>query len=114
MTEAKKILFPFRGNLECPMLSTLKDIVSANSCNYYPCNESSCTSDECELCLPCLNQVPNALLHLHRSFREHMQRGSMRRIFPLKKHSTVNQLSPANRLSMKWFQAKCDADSAWC
>ncbi|KAG5676308.1 hypothetical protein PVAND_006155 [Polypedilum vanderplanki] len=110
--------FSCRGSLECPMLSTMKDIVSANSCINYPCNESMCSTSECELCWPCLNQVPESLNHLHRSFREHMQRGKMRRIFPLAKHNDdrniVNQLSPANRLSMKWFQAKCETDSTWC
>lgn len=101
------------------MLSTLKDIVvvNTNSCFNFPCNES-CSSLECELCLSCLTQVPGAMNHLHRSYREHTRcGGNMERIFPSKKHydSLVNQLSPANRLSTKWFQAKCDAEGGeWC
>lgn len=104
------------------MLSMLKDIVvvNANSCFNFPCNES-CSSLECELCLSCLTQVPGAMNHFHRSYREQMRcGGNMERIFPSKKHyddndSLVNQLSPANRLSTKWFQAKCDAEGGvWC
>lgn len=99
------------------MLSSSKDIlVNANSCLNFPCNKS-CSSLECELCLSCLTQVPVALNHLHRSYREQMRcGGNMKRIFP--KHyddSLVNQLSPSNRLSTKWFQAKCDAEGGvWC
>lgn len=113
----------FRDSLECSTLSSTKDIVvNANSCINYPCHESSsCSSHpECELCLQCLTQVPGALNHLHRSYREHMHYGNVKRLFPSSRRlnyhdeSIVNQLSPANRLSMKWFQAKCDADSAWC
>jgi hypothetical protein len=109
------------------MLSTLKDILiagNANSCFNFPCNES-CSSVECELCLSCLTQVPDALNHLHLSYREQMRCGvgNMERIFPSRKHhdddddsdSLVNQLSPANRLSVRWFRAKCDAEGGvWC
>lgn len=110
--------FKSRSSLECPMLSSLKDIaVTANSCFNFPCNES-CSSLECELCLSCLKQVPvSHLNHLHRSYREQMRCGSnMKRIFP--KHyddSLVNQLSLLERLISRWFQAKCDAEGGeWC
>lgn len=102
------------------MLSQSKDIITnPQSCLDNPCNvSSSCSSSKCEMCLQCLNQVPNALNHLHRSYREHMQCGHMKRIFPTYNNyhdsNIVNQLSSVNRLSLKWFQAKCETDSAWC
>lgn len=108
------------------MLSSLKDILvfNANKCFNFPCNESCTAALECQLCLSCLTTTTQALNHLHRSYREQMRCGSnMERIFPSKKHcyddddndSLVNQLSPTNRLSLKWFEAKCDAEGGvWC
>ncbi|XP_070504284.1 probable tubulin polyglutamylase ttll-15 isoform X2 [Chironomus tepperi] len=112
--------FECRNNVSCKMLSQSKDIVTnPQSCLDYPCNvSSSCSSSKCEMCLQCLNQVPDVLNHLHRSYREHMQCGHMKRIFPAYNNyhdgNIVNQLSSVNRLSLKWFQAKCETDSAWC
>lgn len=82
------------------------------------CNEScnkSCSPAGCELCLPCMNGIE--IKQLHRSYREHMNRGEMKRIFPNNFHfqeEITKQMTPANQFMTNWFFAKCQTDKSWC
>lgn len=99
------------------MLSTDKNIVvHADRCMQPECAES-CESDECKLCRPCLSS--DDIMSLHLAYREHVNRGDTKRIFPVSSNNNevVNnfeELSPKNRLMTKWFAGKCEADSTWC
>lgn len=103
------------------MLSTDKNImVNADTCGQLPCSES-CAPIECQLCKPCLTNQDIAMLHL--AYREHVNRGDTKRIFP---PSTTNftkfhydedyykNLNPRNRLMVQWFRGKCLTDASWC
>ncbi|CRL00246.1 CLUMA_CG013519, isoform A, partial [Clunio marinus] len=95
------------------MLSTDKNImVHGNICSQPPCSES-CAPIDCELCKPCLSYSDvNDLIY---AYREHMNRGDTKRIFPPRKESESDEvddwssfiLSPKNKMMMKWFQEKC-------
>ena len=102
------------------MLSTNKNIaVNAEVCGQAPCTES-CAPIECLLCKPCLSHQDS--MELHRAYREHVNRGDTKRIFPvpinkqLKKidDETFNELSPKNQFMTKWFYGKCIMDQSWC
>lgn len=95
------------------MFSAPKDIaVNPDECSkcIHSCNDPSC-----ELCLPCLST--ETLDAFHQAYREHQRRGEMERLFPsddLLGESVVKKLSAANKLSMEWFNAKCNEDYDWC
>ncbi|EAT45971.1 AAEL002775-PA [Aedes aegypti] len=100
------------------MVSSLKNIVvDANRCAEAPCLES-CAPEECALCVSCLNG--GDLRELHAAYREHLNRGDMKRIFPVPKadqrifepHS--EDLSAKNRWMSRWFDAKCEMDRSYC
>lgn len=102
------------------MLSTDKNVgIDAVICAQIPCSES-CAPVECQLCKPCLN--PNDLNEIHTAYREHVQRGETKRIFPKpildrKAELTVedlNELTPSNQFMTKWFYGKCKMDASWC
>jgi tubulin monoglycylase TTLL15 len=62
------------------MLSAEKNIaVDAVTCAELPCSES-CAPIKCQLCLPCLSRSDTADLHM--AYREHVNRGENKRIFP--------------------------------
>lgn len=96
------------------MISSNKDITTeAHFCSV-TCYES-CSHPECTLCLTCMtNEV---ITNLHTSYREHIQRGEMMRIFPSKKHYNdkfIQQMTTTNQFMIKWFRAKCYFDYTWC
>jgi tubulin monoglycylase TTLL15 len=98
---------------ESEMLSAAKDVaVNLNDC--INCNES-CDHEACALCLSCLPR--STLLDFLQSHREHHRRGRMKRLFPTKMYSQekiMKRLSEPDRLSVKWFKAKCESDADWC
>lgn len=95
------------------MISSTKDIaVNPDVC--ITCLDS-CDKNECELCLPCLSNETTS--SLHQSYREHYRQGEFKRLFPTEKYAEpklLQKLSQRNKLSIKWFQAKCQEDSDWC
>jgi tubulin monoglycylase TTLL15 len=100
------------------MLSTEKNVmVNADICGRLPCSES-CAPVECQLCKSCLSD--NDIANLHKAYREHVNRGDTKRIFPIKiidskiDEELFKKLSVKNQLMTKWFFAKCQENSNWC
>lgn len=103
------------------MLSADKNImVNGEICGEPPCSES-CAPVECQLCKPCLSS--SDIADYHRAYREHINRGDTRRIFPTRisnsretndDYEQFKTLSPKNQMMTKWFRGKCLADSNWC
>lgn len=103
------------------MLSEYKNImVNSEVCGAVPCSET-CAPVECQLCKPCLSN--SDIADLHRAYREHVNRGDTKRIFPVEvidvkkpidDDESYQKLSPRNQLMTKWFRAKCSTDSNWC
>lgn len=101
------------------MLSTEKNImVNGDVCGSPPCSES-CAPEECQLCKSCLNYADIESLHI--AYREHVNRGDMKRIFPqrIEKSDELDKdyfksLSAKNQMMFRWFHAKCREDSNWC
>lgn len=102
------------------MLSADKNImVNGDVCSQLPCSES-CSPVECQLCKPCLSQSDTA--ELHRAYREHVNRGDTKRIFPVPinvqnkplQGDFYNELSPSNQMISRWFHQKCLNDRTWC
>ncbi|KAL9693101.1 hypothetical protein quinque_012386 [Culex quinquefasciatus] len=99
------------------MLSSLKNLVTdGNRCSEAPCLES-CAPEECNLCVSCLNGAD--LKDLHSAYREHLNRGDMKRIFPVPKADQSRrvdeaELSPKNRWMSRWFDEKCKIDTSYC
>lgn len=101
------------------MMSADKNIaVFAEECASEKC-AASCELDECALCRPCLSSQDIA--DLHKAYREHVNRGDTKRIFPppitaetIDATTNIEELSVKNRLITKWFAGKCAMDSTWC
>uniref|UniRef100_A0A182QX78 Uncharacterized protein n=1 Tax=Anopheles farauti TaxID=69004 RepID=A0A182QX78_9DIPT len=98
------------------MLTSLKNLAtSANQCADLPCTES-CAPIECQLCSTCLEE--SDLDDLQRAYREHMNRGDMKRIFPAPKVDSnrveYESLSAKNQFMSKWFEEKCKTDHSYC
>ena len=97
------------------MFSHSKNIaVNPGACVDNNCQQN-CDKTECELCLPCLNEADlNGMLQ---AYREHVKRGGFKRIFPSRKHfadSDITLATSRNKISMKWFKAKCEENNDWC
>lgn len=102
------------------MISTDKNIaVFADECADPKCAES-CESPECELCRPCLSTQD--ISDLHMAYREHVNRGDTKRIFPKPidpsqlplTDDDLSGLTAKNRMIAKWFAGKCAGDKTWC
>lgn len=102
------------------MISTDKNIViNAEICAQLPCTES-CAPEQCQFCRSCLTKTE--LNEMHAAYREHVNRGDTKRIFPvpLKSQKTklnekyLDSLLPKNQFMTKWFYGKCQMDAAWC
>ncbi|XP_050101606.1 probable tubulin polyglutamylase ttll-15 [Anopheles aquasalis] len=98
------------------MLSSLKNVAtSADVCSELPCTES-CAPIECQLCSTCIEG--DGLSELHRAYREHMERGDMKRIFPVpqidREKLDFEALSPKNQLMSRWYEEKCKMDQSYC
>ena len=107
------------------MISKTSDItVEPLACMSAPCTTSECskcnqneqcTSTVCDLCFKCLDNEKT--FHMHRTYRENIQKGKMKRIFPSSNHfneDCISKLSTANQFQTRWLQAKCKADKTWC
>lgn len=111
--------FYYRTSDAEQMMSSDKNIaVNAEHCSNPKCSES-CEPSECELCRPCLSSQD--VLDLHTAYREHVNRGDTKRIFPkpLINNEQLNEdelrsLSPKNQMITKWFAGKCAMESSWC
>lgn len=98
------------------MMSTDKNIaVFAEHCASAKCAES-CELPECELCRPCLESQD--ISDLHAAYREHVNRGDTKRIFPVPiidgKSSDFSDLNEKNQKMSRWFVGKCAMESTWC
>lgn len=98
------------------MMSADKNIaVLAEHCASEKCAES-CELPECELCRPCLSVQD--ISDLHTAFREHVNRGDTKRIFPVPiidgKQSDLSDLNEKNQKMSRWFAGKCAMESTWC
>lgn len=101
------------------MISTEKNImVHGDVCGRPPCSES-CAPVECQLCKSCLSQADIESLHI--AYREHVNRGDTKRIFPKRieksdelENDYFKSLSAKNQMMVRWFHAKCQDDSNWC
>lgn len=95
------------------MLSNLKNIVVNATFCVENCGKS-CSDLNCELCVPCLSDENQQ--NLHRAYREHGNRGGFKRIFPAQKQFNEGSIETTanNRVSLKWFEAKCHEDPEWC
>ncbi|KAL3278856.1 hypothetical protein HHI36_016376 [Cryptolaemus montrouzieri] len=91
--------------------------VFPEQCSSMLCKES-CVSPLCQLCKPCLSFDTKE--YLQEAFREHMNRGDCKRIFPPSMHDIDNSeddlenYSPENQLLYRWFKGKCLLDKSWC
>lgn len=107
------------------MMSADKNIaVFANQCASAECAES-CELPECGVCRPCL--TAQDITDLHTAYREHMNRGDTKRIFPVPisnengiDPSTVvdgtdfSDLNAKNQWMSRWFAGKCAMELTWC
>lgn len=105
----------FRSLENSAVLSANKDIaVDLAGCIENNCDEN-CSNIICDLCIPCLSN--ETAQSLHQGYREHHRKGKMMRLFPKETHmqeKIMDKLTPLNKLSVKWFKAKCDEDFEWC
>jgi len=102
------------------MLTTDKNImVNGDVCTQMPCLET-CSPVECQMCKTCLTSAD--IFDLKRAYREHVNRGDTKRIFParidpklpIEIDESFEKLSPKNQMMARWFHGKCLADSSWC
>lgn len=121
------------------MAASVKHIVTnPKTCTSENCKES-CEHEDCWLCLKCLSSYQ--LFDLLEAYREHTNKGDMKRIFPApivsKKYSTtvfnlikrcylfqknsstfststLEGLSMKNRWISEWFHGKCLIEVSWC
>lgn len=77
--------------------STKHIVVDASGCLSSTCNKS-CDSESCWLCLHCMNSYQ--LFDLLEAYREHTNKGDMKRIFPKPIVSTDGILLPQSLLSI--------------
>lgn len=98
------------------MMSSDKNIaVFAEHCASDKCAES-CELPECELCRLCLSSQD--ITDLHTAYREHINRGDTKRIFPVPiingVKSELNDLNEKNQMMSRWFEGKCAMETTWC
>lgn len=99
------------------MMSSDKNIaVFAEHCASDKCAES-CELIECELCRTCLSSQD--ITDLHSAYREHVNRGDTKRIYPIPGEKVVEDIDIANltkknRMMVRWFAGKCAMETSWC
>jgi hypothetical protein len=93
------------------MSSYLENIaVNPEICVENLCHEN-CHLSLCELCTTCLDK--NTLQNLHEAHIEHKRRGGFKRVFP-RSDMNFKDLSATNKISLNWFDLKCQNDPDWC
>lgn len=110
------LTFSIRTSDAEQMMSSDKNIaVLAEHCASDECAES-CELPECELCRPCLSTQD--VTDLHAAYREHVNRGESKRIFPVpitnEEPQDFSNLNEKNQKISRWFAGKCAMDSTWC
>ena len=70
----------FEPDVDAILSSDKNIMVNGDICSQLPCTES-CSTVECQLCKPCLSH--NEINELHRAYREHVNKGDTKRIFPV-------------------------------
>lgn len=105
-------IFPFSYDPKsAEMLSHAQNIaVNHDICTENYCHEN-CHLVSCELCLNCMSETN--LQNAHEAHLEHKRRGGFKRSFPKSTHS-FNDLTLNNKVSQRWFAAKCLLDPDWC
>lgn len=97
------------------MISNLPNIaINLEQCFMNNC-ERNCQITECELCATCWDD--DDMRNLFEAHREHSRRGGFKRVFPSKTHfdeNFIHKLSKENKISTRWFAAKCREDPEWC
>lgn len=94
------------------MVSEIKNIAVHLSCSD---SDNSCGDESSELCLHCMTN--ETIESLHKAYREQQRRGEMKRLFPSRDYMSekvMQQLTDLTRISVKWFDAKCDIDYSYC
>lgn len=89
------------------IISDEKDVIAPSVKGTDNCN---CLHVDCKMCLKYHDDI-------QQFYREHVRRGRMKRIFPLKKHHDVHLIShatPSNKFSIEWFNEMCSANNEWC
>lgn len=82
------------------MISSDKNVVvGASACSQAPC-VTSCASSECRLCKPCMSKQD--INELHNAFREHVNRGENKRIFPVPMVSCFTNFSRVFQLNISF------------
>lgn len=93
------------------MMSHTENVaVTPDVCTENYCHEN-CHLELCEHCVTCLSE------YLYESLQdaqlEHRRRGGFQRAYP-RSFLNFGDVSINNRISFKWFQAKCEEDPTWC
>lgn len=97
------------------MISNSRNIaVNIEECARNDCKNIP-TLEECELCLTSLSK--ENITYFHQAAREHDRSGGFIRLLPSERYKSeyfANIVSENNRISLKWFIAKCEIDKSWC
>lgn len=102
------LLTPNEENEENFILSDSRDVSISNMTNCDIKNDS----DDCN---PTHSLGKSRILH--QTFREHMRRRRMKRIFPKAIHwnkKKFNRMHPSNKFILKSIHEMCAVDSDWC
>ncbi|XP_061386678.1 probable tubulin polyglutamylase ttll-15 [Musca vetustissima] len=109
-----------RSNAPNEMITTEQNLsTNLNECAARGCDRS-CNKPGCDLCLPCLRGSEYEMLY--RAHREHLHRGSMKRLFPppflrpdtIVIENEVQNMTKLNSWMTRWFYHKCLYDNSWC
>jgi tubulin monoglycylase TTLL15 len=98
-------------------LSDPRDVsISLSETNMTNCRiecDDKC-SNECNLCAFCLGKSRI----LQQTFREHMRRRHMKRIFPkaihFNKNKLIGRMHSSSKFILKWIHEMCAVESEWC
>ncbi|KAG7202599.1 hypothetical protein KM043_009789 [Ampulex compressa] len=73
-----------------------------------------CFRVECQLCSPCYTSETKHVLT--QSYLEQQNKMDFHRIFPpsITKNMVLKDYTLRNQLLIRWYQGKCELDSAWC
>ena len=97
------------------MISNLPNIaIDLEQCFMNNC-ERNCQKTECKLCATCWDD--DDMRNLLEAHREHSRRGGFKRVFPSTTQfdeNFIHKLSKENKISTRWFAAKCREDPEWC
>lgn len=87
-------------------LSVNFDVCASDDCHL------SCKKEKCRSCYFCLSDEFKVILR--RSFNEHLNRYSNKRLLPDLNEDALNSDFDKNPLLVEWYRAKCLNDYDWC